>query len=81
MRAVNVFDKLIIAVYDRPLKTLLFSPEERISLAKETFADITKIQVTGYSKLSVDACREADAIRPSHGRRFPSQPAPPFPGC
>jgi len=27
MRAVNVFDELIIAVYDRPLKTLLFSPD------------------------------------------------------
>ena len=61
MRAVNVFDELIIAVYDRPLKTLLFSPDERISLAKEAFADIKNIQVTGYSKLTVDACREADA--------------------
>ncbi len=60
-RAVRLFDELIIAVYDRPLKTLLFSPEERISLAEEAFADDSKIRVTGYSKLTVDACRDEDA--------------------
>ena len=36
-RATRVFDKLVIAVYDRPLKSLVFSPEERISLARESF--------------------------------------------
>ena len=60
-RAVRLFDELIIAVYDRPLKTLLFSPEERLSLATEAFADVPKIRVTGYSKLTIDACRDADA--------------------
>lgn len=60
-RAVRLFDELIIAVYDRPLKTLLFSPEERIALAKESFSGIPKIKVTGYSGLTVDACRNADA--------------------
>ena len=60
-RAVRLFDELIIAVYDRPLKSLLFSPEERIALVEEAFADEPKIRVTGYSKLTVDACREANA--------------------
>ena len=60
-RAVRLFDELIVAVYDRPLKSLLFSPEERIALVEEAFADERKIRVTGYSKLTVDACREADA--------------------
>ncbi len=60
-RAVRLFDELIIAVYDKPLKNLLFSPEERISLVKEAFADNPKILVTGYNKLTVDACREANA--------------------
>jgi len=60
-RAVRLFDELIVAVYDRPLKTLLFSPEERIALAKESFADIPKIKVTGYSGLTVDACRNVNA--------------------
>ena len=60
-RAVRLFDELIIAVYDRPLKSLLFSPEERIALAEEAFAGLPKIRVTGYSKLTVDACRASDA--------------------
>ncbi|MBT3338882.1 MAG: pantetheine-phosphate adenylyltransferase [Anaerolineae bacterium] len=61
-RAVRLFDELIIAVYDKPLKSLLFSPEERIALARESFADVPKIRVTGYSKLTVDACREENAL-------------------
>ncbi len=60
-RAVRLFDELIVAVYDRPLKTLLFSPEERIALAEEAFAGIPKIRVTGYSSLTVDSCRAANA--------------------
>ncbi|MBT3322267.1 MAG: pantetheine-phosphate adenylyltransferase [Anaerolineae bacterium] len=60
-RAVRLFDELIIAVYDKPLKNLLFSPEERIALATEAFAGNPKIRVTGYNKLTVDACREIDA--------------------
>ncbi len=60
-RAVRLFDELIIAVYDKPLKTLLFSPDERIALAEEAFADNPKIRVTGYNNLTVDACRESDA--------------------
>ena len=60
-RAARVFDELIIAVYDRPLKSLLFSPEERIALVEESFADCPKVRVTGYSSLTVDACRAEDA--------------------
>lgn len=60
-RATRLFDELIVAVYDKPLKSLLFTPEERITLAREAFADEPKIIVTGYSKLTVDACRDADA--------------------
>jgi pantetheine-phosphate adenylyltransferase len=37
LRAARIFDELVIAVYDRPLKNLLFLPDERISLVKETF--------------------------------------------
>jgi pantetheine-phosphate adenylyltransferase len=60
-RASRVFDELIIAVYDRPLKSLMFSPEERISLVTETFKGFPKIRVVGYSGLTVDFCRKSDA--------------------
>ena len=60
-RAVRLFDELVVGVYDRPLKNLLFSPEERISLAEKAFAGHPKIRVTGYSGLTVDYCQKEDA--------------------
>lgn len=60
-RAAFLFDELIIAVYDRPLKTLLFSPNERIDLVRQTFQDNPKIKVMGYGGLTVEFCRKINA--------------------
>ena len=60
-RATKLFDEVVIAVYERPLKSLLFSPEERMSLVKETFKNMPKIKVLGYSGLTVDFANEIDA--------------------
>lgn len=60
-RAVRLFDELVVAVYDKPLKSLFFSPEERISLVKEAFTNNPKISVIGYSGLTVDICRNIGA--------------------
>lgn len=60
-RAVRLFDELIIAVFDKPLKSLMFDPEERIALVRDVFADNPKVKVMGYSGLTVDFCRKVDA--------------------
>lgn len=60
-RAARLFDELIIAVYDKPLKSLLFPPEERIQLAIDAFDGDGKIKVVGYSGLTVDFCRQIGA--------------------
>ena len=60
-RASRLFDRVIVAVYDRPLKSLIFSPEERIALASEAFRDHPKIEVVGYSGMTVDFCRQMNA--------------------
>ncbi len=60
-RAARLFDELVVAVYDRPLKSLMFSPEERIALVTETFKDMPKVRVVGYSGLTVDFCRKYEA--------------------
>jgi pantetheine-phosphate adenylyltransferase len=60
-RAVRLFDELVIAVYDRPLKSLMFLPEERISLVKEAFIGQPKISIVGYSGMTVEFCRQIDA--------------------
>lgn len=60
-RASHLFDELVIAVYDRPLKSLLFPPEQRIALVKFAFKDNPKIAVRGYSGLTIQLCRAIDA--------------------
>lgn len=60
MRASQLFDELIIAVYDRPLKNLLFMPDERIQLVKKSFHQ-KNISVLGYSGLTVDLCHKINA--------------------
>lgn len=60
-RATKLFDELVIAVYDKPLKSLLFSPEERIELVNRAFKDHPKIRVVGYSGLTVNMAHQLDA--------------------
>ncbi len=60
-RATQLFDELVVAVYDRPLKSLLFPPEQRIDLVTQSFRDNPKISVMGYSGLTVEYCRAIQA--------------------
>ena len=61
-RATRLFDELVVAVYDKPIKTLFFSPEERISLVRQAVESNPKIRVTGYSGLTVEYARKIDAL-------------------
>jgi pantetheine-phosphate adenylyltransferase len=60
-RAARLFDELVVAVYDRPLKSLAFSPEERIALARQALESNPKIKVVGYSGMTVQFCRQIGA--------------------
>jgi pantetheine-phosphate adenylyltransferase len=60
-RASRLFDEIVVAVYDKPIKTLYFSPEERISLVEQALGKNPKIRVTGYSGLTVEYAREIGA--------------------
>jgi len=60
-RAARLFDEVVVAVYDRPLKHLLFLPDERISLVEKSFEGEPKIKVLGYQGLTVDFCHQIDA--------------------
>ena len=57
-RATMLFDEVIVAVYARPLKSLLFSPEDRLALVRKAFEDNPKIQVRGYDGLTINFARE-----------------------
>jgi pantetheine-phosphate adenylyltransferase len=60
-RATRLFDEVVMAVYDKPLKSLLFSPEERMELVREAFNGNPKIKVMGYSGLTVEFARKIEA--------------------
>lgn len=60
-RASRIFEEVIVAVYDRPLKSLLFSPEERIALVQQAFTGQANIKVVGYQGLTVDFCHKVGA--------------------
>ena len=60
-RASVIVDELIVAVYDKPLKNSLFTPEQRIELAKQTFIQDSRIMVAGYSGLTVQFCKQVNA--------------------
>jgi len=61
VRATRLFDEVIMAVYDRPLKTLMFDPEERMALVVEAFKNQPRIRVLGYSGLTMDFARKMQA--------------------
>jgi pantetheine-phosphate adenylyltransferase len=60
-RASLLFHDVVVAVYDKPLKNLLFSPEERIYLTKESLKHIPNITIVGYSGLTVDFAKKIQA--------------------
>ncbi len=60
-RAARIFDEVIVAVYDKPLKTLLFPPQVRIDLVRQTFENEPRIKIMGYSGLTVALCRAVQA--------------------
>lgn len=60
-RAADIFDELIVGVYDKPLKKLIFSPAQRLELTRESFKDRKNIKVIGYNTLTVQFAQEVGA--------------------
>jgi pantetheine-phosphate adenylyltransferase len=60
-RAARLFDELVIAVYDRPLKSFVFPPETRLELVRRSFEQEANIRVMGYSGLTVTFCQNIGA--------------------
>lgn len=60
-RAAVLFDRLIVAVYDRPTKQLLFSADERVALAQEALVSIPNVDVRAYSGLTAQYAKSVGA--------------------
>jgi pantetheine-phosphate adenylyltransferase len=68
-RASRIFDEVVVAVYDRPLKNLVFTPQERQNLVEEVFKNDPKIKVVGYSGMTVDFCLKINSQEIVRGLR------------
>ncbi len=71
-RASAIFDKLILGVYDRPEKRLLFTTEERVKLAQEAVSKFKNVRAQAYSGLTVDFARKVGAKVMVRGLRMSS---------
>lgn len=62
-RASALFDELIVAVFDhgKPLKSVLFSIEERIAMIEESVTNLDNIRIMPFSGLTVDFARRVHA--------------------
>lgn len=61
IRASKLFDEVIVAVLEKPIKNSIFTPKERIELIDKSFVDQPKIIVMGYQGLTVGFCRKIEA--------------------
>jgi pantetheine-phosphate adenylyltransferase len=68
-RAAELFDEVVVAVYDRPMKSLLFPPEQRLELVRGALEGNQKIKVIGYHGLTVKFAQEIGASAIVRGLR------------
>jgi len=60
-RASSIFEKVILGVYDIPQKSLLFSVEERVDMARKAVTEYKNVEVLSYSGITVEFARKAKA--------------------
>ncbi|MGB8694732.1 MAG: pantetheine-phosphate adenylyltransferase [Steroidobacteraceae bacterium] len=53
-RAANVFDRVVLAIAASPSKAPMFDINERVELARQVLADISNVEVVGYTGLTVE---------------------------
>jgi len=69
-RAANLFEKLIIGVYNSPDKHLLFTTEERVELVRQAIVNLPKVEVEAFSGLTVDFAKKVGAQVTVRGLRM-----------
>jgi len=61
LRALGLFDEIIVAVGKNSTKVNMFSVEERVEAIKGVFKNDARIKVEWYEGLTVAYCKQADA--------------------
>ncbi len=63
LRSAQMFDEVVVGVYDKPLKSLVFGFEERLDLVETAVRQLgpANVTATGYHGLTVEFCRAIGA--------------------
>jgi pantetheine-phosphate adenylyltransferase len=69
LKAINLFDEIIIGIGINNNKKYLFDTEKRIIHIKELFKNYPTVKVGTYQKLTVDYCKEIGANNIIRGLR------------
>ncbi len=60
-RVAPLFDRLVVAVGVNSEKHCMFSPEERMERIRRMLADLSNVEVTTYSGMTIDLCHQIGA--------------------
>jgi pantetheine-phosphate adenylyltransferase len=60
-RAAAIMDRVVLAVFDSPDKSLTFSTLERVGLCEKSAHNMTNVEVMAYSGLTVEFARKVGA--------------------
>lgn len=71
-RASRLFDRVVMGVFDRPKKNLLFSTAERLALLQEAIRDLPGVEAVSYTTLTVEFARQIGACAMVRGLRTAS---------
>ena len=69
-RASKLFEKLVIGVYDRPAKNLLFTTDERFELVRQSIIALPNVEVQVFSGMTVSFAKRVKAQTIVRGLRM-----------
>ncbi|PID61405.1 MAG: pantetheine-phosphate adenylyltransferase [Ignavibacteriae bacterium] len=68
-RAIDLFDKVVVTVARNPVKTPMFTVEERLTMLRECLKEFPNVQVDSFEGLVVDHAKDIGAIGIIRGLR------------
>lgn len=69
-RSISLFDKMIIAIGVNANKQPMFSVEQRTQWIEDIFKDYPTVEVTSYTGLTINYCKEVGAQYMMRGIRY-----------
>ena len=72
LRAIDLFDKIIIGIGSNISKLTFFSADQRLEMIRELFAGNPKVEVMYYNDLTTDFCKRVGAKYMLRGLRTSS---------